>query len=348
MKKVSCETFDHPAQRRSACRMLLDMMRCGERKWKCENIALVIFSLLGILAGPIDLTFDMEFLYPRVSSPGLEVMGIPVRELFIHGTLLTVFVSTGVIMSRIFARLRGNQQELLIYQDELRSLGSQLTLVEERERRNIATELHDHVGQALALTMMRLGILKETMEAAGSAQAVGQLDRIIPMIEDLLKHTRSLTLRLSSPVLRELGLEAAVEGLSREIPKQYGIACDFLKEDGPKPLDEDTSASLFRAVNELVVNVVKHAKADKLRLNVGSDGKSIRIAVEDNGIGFDATRIDRLKGGGGFGLFSIRERMCSIGGRLEIESECGSGTRAILTAPLRAGAGEGDDSSLEE
>jgi signal transduction histidine kinase len=145
-----------------------------------------------------------------------------------------------------------------------------------------------------------------------------------------------LTFELSPPVLYELGIEAALESLVERMQQVNGIQIKLVDRGGRKPLSEDTAVLCFRAVQELLVNVLKHAHARKIEVSTGSDRGRIRITVADDGIGFDTSEGLSGKGGkGGFGLFSIRERLQHLGGSLKVDSNPGHGTRVTLSAPLK-------------
>jgi len=225
------------------------------------------------------------------------------------------------------------EEEILAYQEKLRSLGSQLQLAEERERRHIATDLHDQIGQTLALCRIKMGSLREAAATPGLAQS---LDEMRAMMETAIAYTRSLTYQLSPPILYELGFEAAVEWLCEDLLERHGVTCRFEIGRQPKPLDDDVRVLLFRAVRELLVNVAKHAQASSAEVSVRRDGQEIRIVVKDDGIGFDASRtVATTHERGGFGLFLYHERLSHLGGRLEVESSPGKGTRVTLVAPLK-------------
>jgi len=225
------------------------------------------------------------------------------------------------------------QEEILVYQGKLRSLGSELQLAEERERRRIATDLHDQIGQTLALCKMKASVLRE---AATTADLAESLDEIRAMTETAIAYARSLTYQLSPPILYELGLEAAVEWLGEDLLEGNGVTCNFEIDAQPKPLDDDVRVLLFRAVRELFVNIVKHAHAHKATVSIRRDGQEIEILVEDDGIGFDKSRVHtRSPQKGGFGLFLYRERLSYLGGRFQVETSPGEGTRVTLAAPLR-------------
>ncbi|MHC4719961.1 MAG: sensor histidine kinase, partial [Planctomycetota bacterium] len=173
------------------------------------------------------------------------------------------------------------------------------------------------------------------------------LNEVCNSLSQAIGGTRSLTFELSSPVLYELGFEKAVVGwLRRQIEKKHGIATEFEDDGQDKPLDEDVRVLLFRNVRELLINVVKHAQAQKVKVTIAKVDEKIYVTVEDDGVGFDAEKTAAMVGEtGGFGLFSIRERMEQLGGRLKIASEPGHGSRMTIIAPLRREeADEGEQS----
>ena len=225
-----------------------------------------------------------------------------------------------------------NEELIQSYREQLSLLTSQLTLMEEAERRKIAVELHDNIGQILACANLKLGELSES--SSGEVRETAK--QIHNLIEQSIKYTRSLTFELCPPILYEMGLEAAVEWLGEEIQKKHGITFSLSDDKKAKPLHEEVRIILFQSVRELLHNVVKHSKAGGVTVSIRKTDHSIEITVEDDGIGFNASRINS---GSfitpGFGLFSIHERVKNIGGRLVIQSQPGSSTRITLTAPLK-------------
>jgi len=223
---------------------------------------------------------------------------------------------------------------------KLKSLASELSLAEERERRRIARELHDRISQSLVISKMRLEFL---MGRVGQQEIREQLRALVKELGEIVGETRTLTFDLSFPILYELGFEATVaEWLCEEVEKKYGLRCEFEDDGQDKPLDEDVRVLLFRDVRELLINVVKYARARYVRVSVSRQDDRICVQVEDDGIGFDPDEI--LPAGGersGYGLFSIRERLEQVGGQIRIDSRPGRGCRVTLVAPLRSG-GRGD------
>jgi signal transduction histidine kinase len=217
------------------------------------------------------------------------------------------------------------------YQAKLRSLTSKLAVAEERERRRIATALHDEIGQGLALIKMTIG---EMLSAVPGADLAESLKTIRGMIVQMIERTRFLTFELSPPILYELGFEAAISWLAEEFQKRHGIHCEYEDNRHPKPLEVDVCVTLFQSVRELLYNVVKHARAKNVKVRVEGVGPEIRVLVEDDGIGFAADDLWSNHRNPGFGLFSIRERLESIGGHMQVESQPEHGTRVTLVAPL--------------
>ncbi|UCF92948.1 MAG: HAMP domain-containing protein [Desulfobacterales bacterium] len=231
---------------------------------------------------------------------------------------------------------RRSEEQLRRYHDKLRSLSSELILTEERERRRIATELHDRIGQALTISKLKMDTLAESEALAGQAPA---LDGISNLIEQTIQDARLLTFELSPPVLYELGLEAALEWLLEQIQEQYGLTTEFSDDRQPKPLDYAFRVLIFQATRELLFNVVKHAQAREVNVSIQKEGDTVRIEIEDNGVGFDPENLNAHPTKNvGFGLFSIRERLRHLGGRLEIASARGKGTRVTLVSPLKQAA----------
>ena len=246
--------------------------------------------------------------------------------------LLLLQVSAQII-SNALKRKRA-EEKLLHYQVQLKSLASELAITEERERRRIATELHDRISQALVISKMMVEQLRENEQ---SDHIAGVLDDVGKLLGQTIETSRLLTFDLSSPILYELGFEAAVsEWLADQIERKHKIMTVFEDDGEPKPMGDDIRALLFRMVRELLINVVKHARAKKVRVSLNRLDTRLNICVEDNGIGFDpAKTVSMGPATGGFGLFSIRERLEQLGGSFVIKSSPGCGCKVVITAPLK-------------
>ncbi len=225
------------------------------------------------------------------------------------------------------------EENILRYQNQLKSLASQLTLSEEKERYRIATELHDHIGQYLAVSMMKLD---ELLSISDSGEKEKTIEQINQWLRHAMNESQSLTFDLSSPVLHELGFERAVAAwLEDEVQGKHNIITEFQSDGIPKSLNEEFCVLLFRSVREILFNVIKHANAKKVKVYIKVLDNNIKIRVEDNGVGFkpDETAANAFSQSK-FGLFSIRERLEHFGGNIEIDSKPGHGCRITLIAPL--------------
>jgi PAS domain S-box-containing protein len=219
------------------------------------------------------------------------------------------------------------------YQRQLRSLASQMSMAEEQLRRRIASDLHDGLGQLLAISKLKLGQFRKNAAEFGLS---GPLDEIHGLVEEAIACTRSLTVELSPPVLYELGFEAAIEWLCEQIQKRHNIKCAFKSEGLPETLGLDLSIMLFQIARELMHNVAKHAQACTASISVDAIDNNVRLNVVDDGVGFDMHEVaSRPDHAGCFGLFNVRERLNHIGGCIEVSSAMGRGTRVTVFAPIK-------------
>jgi PAS domain S-box-containing protein len=231
------------------------------------------------------------------------------------------------------------REKLLEYHENLRSLASELSMTEERERQFVATALHDGISQTMAVAKIKMESLQREAE---STRLIDPLKDIISLMDQLIYETRSLTLDLSPPVLYILGIEAALEWLAEQFQEKYDISVE-LNMEGPKAeLNKDISFFLFRSTQELLMNVVKHAKTKEALVTLKKVKNDIFLSVEDEGIGFDKSDLEFPDDWSrGFGLFSIRERLDYLGGQCYIESKKGVGTRiTMIVPPTRSGKKE--------
>jgi PAS domain S-box-containing protein len=249
-------------------------------------------------------------------------------------------VSATSIVRNIAERLE-KEKRIQDYQDRLKALASDLTVTEERERRRIAEELHDGPVQALAFACMRLAPVKERV---GSSEQARAIDEVSKCLRQAALDTNRIVSDLGSPSLRDLGLVAAIsEWTTEQIRGRFGIETEVvshLEEADGESLDDLTRTILFRNVRELLANVVKHAHATRVHVCLQRAGDRLEVVVRDDGQGCDPTQaLKKVSSEGGFGLFSIRERMADLGGALEIDSELGRGFTATLVLPSTSAVG---------
>jgi len=226
------------------------------------------------------------------------------------------------------------QEKINCYQKDLRALSVQLTSTEERERRQFASFLHDRIGQLLVFLKIKMEIFAQSYKLNESDKVVGEL---IDIINQLIANTRSLIYEMSPTILYQLGLSAALESIVEQMNTFAGTAFTFQDDGSAKPLDNNSSIFLYRAVYELLVNIVKHAKAQTAHVSFKKYKNHACISVQDDGTGFNATKRQAAKkAGAGYGLFSISERLEQLGGSIHIRSKPGHGVRVDLSVPLSA------------
>ncbi|MDT8300400.1 MAG: PAS domain S-box protein [Sedimentisphaerales bacterium] len=229
-----------------------------------------------------------------------------------------------------------SQRKLLDYQRQLKSLASELLLAEERERRRIAAGVHDDIGQKLALAKLELQSIQAIVSEPDISASLGHA---CELIDNGIQDSRSLAFDLSNPVLYEVGFTAAVETLLTEkMMKKSGIKTEFESKTHKLKLGQDMSIVLFQAVRELLMNVVKHAKAHKVKVCIDKFDDRVHVIVEDDGTGFELSKLqspDRKKGG--FGLFNVKERLEYLGGSFDIKSKPRHGTRVTMIVPVESG-----------
>jgi signal transduction histidine kinase len=243
---------------------------------------------------------------------------------------LTLEKTVDVLRNEMLRRAEA-EKKIHADQKQLRSLTAELVLTEERERHNIATELHDSLGPMLAFTKRELMSLQKSMPE----KTAESINSICLNISQAIKQIRSLIFELSPPALYTLGFEPAIEELTDNFCQEQKLKIFFENSDEPKPLTDPVKILLYRFIRELLINIAKHAEAKNVRIAMSKDRNNIKILVEDDGKGFDVAGLDSKPGGSkGFGLFSVRERLAHIGGTLDIQSETGKGTKVILHAPL--------------
>jgi len=218
-------------------------------------------------------------------------------------------------------------------QERLRALTLELIWAEEKERRRISKGLHDDLGQTLAIAKFKI---RELQELESSAESTRLFTEVLDLLDHTIQTMRSLTFELSSPILYTLGLEAALQQLGEQLERRKGIRFHFEANQLPKPLPDETSIVIYRIVSELVRNVERHSHARQLKMTVAQVHDQIHISVEDDGVGLDASSLaQNFCATDGFGLFSTREQLEHLGGRLEIKSAPGLGTRLVVVAPAQ-------------
>lgn len=225
------------------------------------------------------------------------------------------------------------EQELEIenYHRTLKKLTTELSLVEEKQRKEIAVNIHDHLSQLLVVSMMKLTDIKEAISGADTQT---ELATVMNYISEALENTRKITYDLSPPILYELGLIEAMHWLTEKIQNEHHLKTEFKTDLNEIELPESKLILIFRIIQELVNNTVKHAMADFLKIEINEAESLLTVLVSDNGVGFNVKSLTNAKiGKGRFGLFAIRERVQILDGKISIHSENGKGTEVEFCVP---------------
>jgi signal transduction histidine kinase len=225
------------------------------------------------------------------------------------------------------------EQRVRAYQDQLRALTAELLMVEEKERHELATGLHDSIGQLLGIIKIELVRLEKNESAHHLQQSI---TAIKGLLNQAINETRSLTFELSPPSLYSIGFEAAIEELVENLQKVSDLNFHTSFQQDSTPLSKNMKVLLYRSIRELIANVIKHADARNVFLTVSQNEGHVEAVIEDDGKGFDTSVLkDESNSHEGFGLFSIEERLFHVGGKMEIESNPSQGTKVKLNAPVK-------------
>ena len=228
------------------------------------------------------------------------------------------------------------EQRVMERTKSLRDLATELNLAEQRERKRLATDMHDHLQQLLVTCKLKLKLAQGKRLGEEDQERARLIDETDELLAGALNYTRTLVAELSPPVLSEHGLGAALKWLA-DYMKRYGLVVSVsVPERRVRGLPEDQAVLLFQSVRELLFNASKHAGTHEAWVTLEQKEAGLRIEVRDNGVGFAASSPVHAptEGSSKFGLFSIRERMSALGGSLHITSSPEVGTRAVLLLPL--------------
>jgi signal transduction histidine kinase/ActR/RegA family two-component response regulator len=288
---------------------------------------------------------------PRPVADGLDLVGkrkdgstFPIEVSLNHvanpaGGRAIAFVTDITERQRAAAAIQERTVELEHRTAQLSRLASDLTLAEHHAREQLTKTLHDGLQQLLLVASLKLDqqVKRDVQRGVPPIETVVQAKS---HLDEAIAAARSLSIELFPPVLQRSGLPAALIWLGDWQRNKYGLEVQVSADPSADSDRKDVRTLLFESVRELLLNAVKHAQANRVAVDLVLDPDDMLcITVADKGIGFDPDELlDRTKAGrGGWGLFSIRERLTLLGGRFDIESTPGQGARFRLIAP-RGGA----------
>jgi PAS domain S-box-containing protein len=221
------------------------------------------------------------------------------------------------------------EQELLESREQLRQLGAHMEAVREEERKRIALEIHDELGQLLTALKMDVSLLK--MQLSGLPELPTKVAEMRELVEKTILMVRNVANHLR-PAALNFGLASALEWLAEDFGKRTGIPCQFLMNASEPMLSDAHATAVFRVVQESLTNVARHANATRVHVSVTRSALGFELNVSDNGCGFDPAAARKRDS---YGLLGMSERARLIGASLQIDSVLGAGTVVSISIPLR-------------
>jgi len=322
-------------------RSMLDVLASDRKQWLVEarnvlsrrvtprrDIIIAVSEGVQSLnrAGYVEQQSKIGTVYQSVQRDVWQVLGLALA------IGISVAILAIVYAGRLERRLRRQLAKDVELADDLKELSAKLVSVQEQERRHIARELHDEIGQALTAVKVELALAQRAMD--GSDGPMNMLEAARAITDGALHQVRDLSYLLHPPALDEFGLVLAVEAHIKTFSKRHEIAAELSHAGMSSRLGPDTEAAAYRIIQEALNNVAKHAKAAECHVHLARQQDALKIVVEDNGIGFDASA-PRSADRRGLGLVSIRERAAHLNGSVAIESVHGRGTRIVVELPVR-------------
>ena len=279
-------------------------------------------SVRAITAGQTSLNELIDIETHSGEAKTIQNSAAPVRNA--EGQIVGAVIVNDDVTERVRA-----EEALKESAERLQQLSRRLLAVQEEERRHLSRELHDEFGQLLATVTLHL----QAAKSSAGAVAQPRLDESIALLQRAGTQVRSLALELRPMLLETAGLDATLRRLAEQHQQRTGIPTQVVGHVGE--VSGEVAIAAFRVVQEALTNVVRHAKARHVRIELGAGDAAIELAVADDGAGFDVTRtLERAPGRGNLGLLGMRERVQLLGGSLAIDSQPRRGTRISVSLPL--------------
>jgi PAS domain S-box-containing protein len=218
-------------------------------------------------------------------------------------------------------------------QEQLQNLSRRLIEVQEAERRFLAGELHDQIGQNLTALSINLNIIRSQFSEEVDKKMVDRLEDSLKLVEETIERMRNVMAGLRPPVLDDYGLGVALRWYTERFSERTGVATILQEEELFPRLPLVVETALFRIVQEILTNVAKHAKAREVLIKLEKVDGKIQLAISDNGVGFDPAALRQLKEQPGLGLITIEERAKALAGDVYVKSAPGKGTQVVVQLP---------------
>jgi PAS domain S-box-containing protein len=252
-----------------------------------------------------------------------------------HVIITTLLDGQGVVkgyskITQDITQRKRAEENLHSYAEQLKSTSRRIVEVQENERRRLARELHDEVGQKLSALGINLGIIRDQLPADAGQQVVARMADSIDMVESIGGAIRSVMSELRPTVLEDYGLVAAIRSVAERAIRLSGISIEVNGAELRSKLPIGVEMAMFRVIQEALNNAVKHAQAKRVQIAVTNKNHRVRIVVEDDGIGFTPSAVAPGTDTGGWGLMIMHERAEAVGASFSLESQRGSGTRITV------------------
>lgn len=291
--------------------------------------AMNVVNELGALnrAAFVDHQAEVNAIYRATQQRVWLVLGAALAASLGIGLLAAVYAG------RLERRVREQRVRDVNMRADLQRLSAKLIRVQEQERRALARELHDEIGQMLTAVKVELAVAQRAIDDHGGP--VDVLDDARPIVDRALHSVRDLSHLLHPAVLDDLGLRVATERYLRSFQKRHGLTVDFVAEGSDGRLAPDIEIAAYRIVQEAMTNVAKHARAGSCRVALIRRGTRLLVSIRDDGVGFNVAGTGRFSTGSGLGLVSMRERAAQAGGAMHVTSRPGYGTEIMAELPAR-------------
>jgi signal transduction histidine kinase len=343
---------DTPAERDRIARLradigdfrttVLNVLATDSSRWLIEARTLLRREIMPKREGVIRVTDEVQALNRNgfiLQQNQLASLYRAAQQRLWESFGLAVLVSLGIALfaaayvGRLEDRIHRQRVKEAENTRDLQRLSMKVITAQEEERRVIARELHDEVGQALTAIKVELAVAEREIRSVGGPHDV--LDDARAISESVLTTVRDLSHLLHPSVLDDLGLAAAVDWYLKGFGRRHGLQVDLVKDRMDERLQPEAEVTAYRIIQEALTNVVKHADANSCRVYLQRLANTLLVTVEDDGVGFDVQRSDHPDDPYGLGLIGIRERVSRLGGSLRLESSPGRGTRLTVELPVR-------------
>jgi len=263
--------------------------------------------------------------YRRAQHDVWQQLGVSLAASLAIAILATVYVG------RLEQGLRRQREQQALNARDLQRLSAKLIHAQEEERRTIARELHDEVGQVLTAMKVELTLAENKLTGSGFDHLLNDVQSIA---DGALHTVRDLSHLLHPALLDDLGLAAAVEWYIDGFARRYGVAVSLRQDGMADRLPAQIEIAAFRIVQEALTNVARHARAQRCQVALRREPAALFISVEDDGVGFDLAEVARPGAHRGLGLLGLRERVWQLLGTIRVESQPGRGTLLRVELPI--------------